>query len=74
MKDLTLAALPAFAHSGDCDCIDFACNDDGDGGICTHCGELHTATVVSCCEDCCKPTDGIDRKFCRACIAVMGKK
>jgi len=44
--DLELAAAPALEHHGlTCRCVDWACNDDGDGGICTHCGQLHTATV-----------------------------
>lgn len=28
------------------------CNDEGDGGLCTCCGYLHTATVVGQCLQC----------------------
>lgn len=40
-----------------------ACNDNGDGGVCTHCGKLHTATVVKLCPRCDTrlPASGPDR-------------
>lgn len=34
------------------DPVDRACNDNGDGGVCTHCGRLHTVTVYDSCRFC----------------------
>lgn len=28
------------------------CNDNGYGGVCTYCGDLHTATVYYACQFC----------------------
>lgn len=37
--------------------LDRACNDRGDGGVCTWCGELHTVTIVPGCRRCHYPAD-----------------
>jgi hypothetical protein len=71
-----LAAAPACGHleGTRCACVDWACNDDGPGGLCTHCDKLHTVTIVRSCFDCGGPTDAQDRQFCRDCITLMGKR
>lgn len=43
--------------------VDRRCNDDGDGGVCTFCHRLHTATVVKACVRCGGPAM-VDNDYC----------
>jgi hypothetical protein len=41
-------------------------NDDGDGGVCTFCGRLHTVVLVHACRQCLHPADGPGSDYCAA--------
>jgi hypothetical protein len=49
------------------------CNDNGDGGICTHCGRLHTVTIIPGCPTCGAPMTDEQERLVKLCIECQRK-
>lgn len=65
---------PHFGHPRPFDFMQCrTCNDHGDGGICTCCGELHTVTIVPSCITCHGPVEERVYEQCLDCRSVRGE-
>lgn len=51
--------------------LDRQCNDNGDYGVCTFCGHLHTVTITKACFICSNSVEVPGEDHCPKCIEKM---